>query len=95
MAFTEMDRVALYWPGRAIQKLRNDRQGSCSRSSKTLPSTEAEILEGGCLLFRVFRAADAVARELADLAGSTPPVIDNKASEGGPENLRENRQKVQ
>jgi hypothetical protein len=60
MAFSEMDRVALYWPGRAIQKMRNDRQGSCLRSSRKLPSAETEILDGGCLLFRLLRVADAV-----------------------------------
>ena len=66
MAFNEMDRVALYWPGRAIQKLRNDRQGSHHRSSKKLRSAETEILEGGCMLYRVFREADAGERGLAD-----------------------------
>ena len=46
MAFSEIDRVALYWPGRAIQKLRNERQGGHRRTSKKLPFAEPEILEG-------------------------------------------------
>jgi hypothetical protein len=54
MAISEIDRVALYWPGRAIHKLRNERQGSHRRSSTTLPFAEAEILEGGCTLYRLF-----------------------------------------
>jgi hypothetical protein len=54
MAISEIDRVALYWPKRAIQNLRNDRQESHRRSSKTLPFAEAEILEGGCALYRYF-----------------------------------------
>jgi hypothetical protein len=59
MAISEIDRVALYWPNRAIQKLRNERQGSQRRSSKKLPLAEAEILEGGCKLYRVFHVANA------------------------------------
>jgi hypothetical protein len=59
MTFTEIDRVALYWPGRAIQKLRNERQGGHRRTSKKLPFAETEILEGGCKLYRVFHVVDA------------------------------------
>jgi hypothetical protein len=83
MAFTEKDRVALYWPGRAIQKLRNDRQGNCSRSPKILPSAEIEILEGGCLLFRVFRAADAVEHHKYFLNRTTIFSLGEPGSAGG------------
>ena len=62
MAFSEIDRVALYWPGRAILKLRNDRQESHRRCSKTVPFPEAEILEGGCTLYRLFHVANASRR---------------------------------
>ena len=57
MAISEIDRVALYWPGRAIQKLRTDRRGAPKRFSKTSPSAVTEILEGGCTLYRVFHVA--------------------------------------
>jgi hypothetical protein len=66
MAFSENDRVALYWPECAIQSLRNDRQGKHYRSSKKLPAAKTEILEGGCKLYRVFRVADATEHERAD-----------------------------
>jgi hypothetical protein len=59
MAISEIDRVALYWPGRAIQKLRNERQGGHRRTSKNRPFAETEILEGGCKLYRVFHVANA------------------------------------
>jgi hypothetical protein len=59
MAFNEIDRVALYWPKRGVQKLRTDRRGRHWRSSKTTPSAGTEILEGGCKLYRLFQVVDA------------------------------------
>jgi hypothetical protein len=59
MAFSEIDRVALYWPKHAMQKMRTDCQLNDQSSSKTSPSAEAEILEGGCTLYRFLRPAAA------------------------------------
>jgi len=54
MAISEIDRVALYWPRRAIEKLRNERQRSHTPTLKKEPFAEPEILEGGCKLYRAF-----------------------------------------
>ena len=71
MAFSEIDRVALYWPGRAIQKLRNERQGGHRGTPKKLPFAEPEILEGGCKLYRVvFHGANASSRSPWETDGS-------------------------
>ena len=57
LALNEVDRLALYWSKRAIQSLRNDRRTDVLSLSKKQSLAQAEILEGGCLLYRIFNAA--------------------------------------
>jgi hypothetical protein len=56
MAIDEVDRLALYWPKRAIWSLRNNGRTDASSLSKKQSLAKAEILEGECLLYRMFNA---------------------------------------
>lgn len=51
MAISEVERVALYWPNRAILTVRRDRH-HLSLRSPNVPAG-AELLVGGCILFRL------------------------------------------
>jgi hypothetical protein len=62
MAFTEIDRVNLYWPKHAMQKMRTDCRRNHQSSSKTSPSAKTEILEGGCTLYRLSNVVEATGR---------------------------------
>ena len=55
MALSEVDRVALYWPESAIRKLLDEAKEGCHAPPKcSRRPSDAEILRGGCLLYRIF-----------------------------------------
>jgi hypothetical protein len=54
MALREVDRVALYWPESAMRKLLDEAKVGCHAPPKCSRPSDAEILRGGCLLYRIF-----------------------------------------
>ena len=52
MAFSEAERVALYWPKHAIRSLRREPVEQAVSAPNTSPSFVAAPLEGGCVLYR-------------------------------------------
>jgi hypothetical protein len=50
----EMDRVALYWSESTIQSLRVVTKKCQQATPQQRRTNNAEILDGGCLLYRVY-----------------------------------------
>ncbi len=55
MALTGKDRVALYWPESMIQSLRIVTKKYQEATLDKRRADHTEILDGGCLLYRVYR----------------------------------------
>jgi hypothetical protein len=58
MAFSEVERVALYWSKNAIRSLRQEPAVRLMAAREKQDAVVAEILDGGCRLFRFDRSSD-------------------------------------
>jgi hypothetical protein len=56
MAFSEVERVALYWSKSAIRSLRQEPAVRLMLACEKPSAHVAEILDGCCLLYRVDRS---------------------------------------
>ena len=54
MALSETDRVSLYWSESALQSLRIEAKECPEATPQQRRTNNAEILDGGCLLYRVY-----------------------------------------